>query len=88
MVRFYQTLNTLPFMSLGADPLVLVRRAPKIGNLTALSSFAATKRVTNRLLGNPKLPVVSFLQPNYTPVLNGILAFDSGSFIRGNLAAP
>lgn len=88
MVRFYQSLNSLPFTSLGADPLVLVRRTPKIGNVTALSSFTATKRILRRLVGNPRLQLTAFLHPTVTPVLNGILALNSDSLIRGNLAAP
>lgn len=88
LIRFYQSLNTLPFTSLGADPLVLVKRTSKIGKDCALSSFASTKRVTQRFLGQPNLMQSVFLFPRGNALTNGISAADSDSLIKGTLAAP
>lgn len=88
LVRFYQSLSTLPYTSLGADPLVLVKRGEKIGDACALSSFASTKRVTRRFLGQPELVQSVFLFPRGNALTNGISAADSDSLVKGSLAAP
>jgi hypothetical protein len=88
MNRFYQSLGMFPFVSLAADPLVLVRLTPKIGKGSALSSFSSTKRVTSRLVGRPGLLRPIFLSPQSAPMMTGILSLDNTSISNGGLAAP
>lgn len=86
--RFYQSLQSLPITSLGADPLVLVRRSSKIAKGSALSSFFSTRRVAWRLRGKSELTNSVFLSFRGTPMMTGILAFDTNSMLNGGLAAP
>ena len=87
-VRFYQSLLSLPYTSLGADPLVLVKRAVKLAPSSALSSFRSTKRITRRWVGNPQVFNPLFLAPRSAPLMNGILSTTSDSLIKGGMAAP
>jgi hypothetical protein len=86
--RFYQSLQSLPITSLGADPLVLIRRSAKIAKDSALSSFSATRRTALRLKGKSELTKSIFLSFRGTPLMTGILAFDTNSMLNGGLAAP